>query len=99
MFYLYVLYSPSASKFYVGHSQNPIEALAFHNSDTESRYTGKYSDWEIRSVFEVSDSLEEALELKRFINKQKTRKLVLKLTDPKFEPSGALEKLKRTTLS
>jgi hypothetical protein len=38
------------------------------------------------------------LELKRFINKQKTRKLVLKLTDPKFEPSGVLEKLKRTTL-
>ncbi|RYE30299.1 MAG: GIY-YIG nuclease family protein, partial [Sphingobacteriales bacterium] len=42
MFYIYILYSPSADKFYVGYSTDPIRRLVEHNSTPHDTYTSKH---------------------------------------------------------
>lgn len=98
MFFLYILHSETANKYYVGHAENVQEALAYHNTNTEQKYTGKFQDWTIQAIFEVGKEKSTALEMEKFINKQKNIKLVLKLIDPAFEPSDKLAALVRVAL-
>jgi len=32
MFFIYIIYSPSADKYYIGHSDDPIRRLVNHNT-------------------------------------------------------------------
>jgi putative endonuclease len=98
MFHLYILFSASLQKFYIGHVIDPWVRLTLHNSDTSDKFTGKTSDWEMKAVFEVSENKKEAMELETFIKKQKNKKLLLKLIDPSFVPADKLSKLKRLPL-
>lgn len=50
MFYIYIIYSNDAEKFYVGHSENPWERILQHNIDRSDKYTGKYQNWELKAV-------------------------------------------------
>ena len=43
-FYFYIIYSPSADKFYYGHTNNLQERLKKHNSN-HNGFTGKSNDW------------------------------------------------------
>ena len=44
---LYILFSPKADKFYIGHTTEPIEVrVRKHNSDHKG-YTGKFNDWKV----------------------------------------------------
>jgi putative endonuclease len=95
MVYLYILHSTTADKYFVGHSENPWDSLAQHNSSTDNKYTGKFSDWKLMAVFEAGNTKAEALELEKFINRQKNIKLVLKLIDPTFIPADKLAQLVR----
>jgi putative endonuclease len=95
MFYLYILYSESAKRHYIGHSENPQERLAQHNANDTDKFTGKYSDWKMLAVFECGDNKEEAIELENFIKKQRNKKLLLKLIDPEFIPTDKLARLLR----
>ena len=97
MFYLYILYSDSAKRHYIGHSENPHERLVQHNSNDTDKYTGKFSDWKIMALFECGDSLTEVKQLEEFIKKQKSKKLLLKLIDPEFIPADKLAKLVRVS--
>ena len=94
-YYLYILFSKQADKFYVGHSNNPWERLLQHNSNKIEKYTGKYTDWEIKAVFYVSENRGDADKLERYIKRQKSRNLLLKLVDKDFSPTGELAQLDR----
>lgn len=98
MFYLYILHSVTANKYYVGHAENVQEALAYHNTGTEQKYTGKFQDWTLQAAFEAGKEKSGALEMEKFINKQKNIKLVLKLVDPAFVPADKLATLVRVAL-
>jgi len=98
MFYLYILHSSTANKYHVGHSDNYSAALDFHNTNTDHKYTGKFNDWNLISVFEAGPSREGALELEKFINRQKNIKLLMKLIDPAFVPADKLASLVRINL-
>lgn len=97
MFYIYIIYSNTAEKFYVGHSDNPWERLVQHNENEGDKYTGKYQNWELKAVFEVSENKEDALSIEKFIKRQKSKKLILKLIEPDFVPTGDLTQLVRVS--
>ncbi len=95
MFYIYIIYSNTAEKFYVGHSENPWDRLIQHNENEGDKYTGKYQNWELKAVFQVSENRGEALSIEKFIKRQKSKKLLLKLIEPDFVPTGDLAQLVR----
>ena len=98
MFYLYILYSDSAKRHYIGHSENPHERLVQHNSNDTDKYTGKFSDWKLMALFECGNSLADAKQMEEFIKKQKSKKLLLKLIDPSFIPADKLSILIRVPI-
>jgi len=95
MFYIYILYSDSADKFYVGHSSDPWQRLQQHLNNTGDKYTGSYKDWRITAVFEASIDKGEAMKIEKFIKKQKSRKLIEKMITPRFSGTGILAQLVR----
>jgi putative endonuclease len=95
MFYIYIIYSETADKYYTGYSEDPWSRIIQHNENDADKYTGKYDNWQLAAVFEVSEDRGEAMKLEKFIKKQKTKKLIDKLIDPDFVLTGALAQLVR----
>ena len=93
--YIYIIYSASADKYYVGFSADPWRRLTQHNENESDKYTGKYSNWELSAVFEVKAGPLSAQKIEVFIKKQKSRVLVERLIDPEFMPEGVLSQLVR----
>ncbi|WP_203256483.1 GIY-YIG nuclease family protein [Hyunsoonleella ulvae] len=95
MYYIYVLYSETYDRFYIGSSNNPWKRLETHNSIKFTTYTSKYRPWTLRAVFEAGFTRGEAEKFEKFIKKQKSRKLLEKLTDKNFILEGYLAQLVR----
>ena len=95
MFYIYILFSQEANLHYVGHTNSPEERLKQHNSNTSDKFTGKHKDWNMIALFQCGESRSEAMKIEKFIKKQKSKKLLHKLIDPDFTPTGELAKLVR----
>ncbi len=94
-FYIYILHSENAGKFYVGYSQDPWKRLIEHNTVEHLTYTSKYRPWQLKAVFYVGENESEAIKMERFIKKQKSRVLLENLINPKFQPSEKLAQLVR----
>jgi putative endonuclease len=99
MFYINILYSETAKRYYIGHSEHPHERLLQHNSNDTDKYTGKYADWKLMAIFECGSSIVEVQQMENFIKKQKSKKLLLKLIDPTFIPADKLSILIRVPLT
>lgn len=95
MFYVYIIHSNTADKYYTGYSEDPWERIIQHNQNDADKYTGKYGDWSLAAVFEVSEIRGEAMQLEKFIKKQKTKKLIEKLINPEYTPTDSLAQLVR----
>jgi putative endonuclease len=95
MYYLYVLYTAEADKYYVGQSSDPWKRLEWHNTNSGDTYTGKYNSWELVAVFFVSEERAQAVKIERYIKRQKSRRLIEKLLNPNFELTGELAQLVR----
>ncbi len=94
-YHVYILYSLSIDRYYVGYSGDPWKRLEQHNTNTAEKYTGKTKDWQLRAVFKVNGSESDAMKLERFIKKQKSRNLIERMCDDCFEPTGVLAQLVR----
>jgi putative endonuclease len=94
-YYIYILYSNEAKKFYVGHSNNPWKRVNEHLENEGNKFTGKYKDWELRAVFYISEVKGDADKLEKLIKRQKSRRLIEMLVDPDFIPSDKLAQLVR----
>lgn len=94
-YYIYILYSVSIDRYYVGYSSDPWIRLEQHLNNTKDKYTGQTKDWELKAIFKVSDDESEAIRIERFIKKQKSRKLIEQLCYPDFIPSAYLAQLVR----
>ncbi|MBL7788963.1 MAG: GIY-YIG nuclease family protein [Chitinophagales bacterium] len=95
MFYIYIIHSKTANKYYTGYSENPWERIQQHNENDLDKFTGKYDNWELAAVFKVSDNRGEAVLIEKFIKKQKSRKLIEKLVNPNYVPTDSLAQLVR----
>ena len=81
MYYLYILYSEPSDKYYVGYSSAPFRRLNEHNSSPLSTYTSKHRPWDLKAIYSCGDIETEAIEIERFIKRQKSRKLIQKLIE------------------
>ncbi len=95
MFYVYILFSEKFDKYYVGSSQNPWKRLQKHNTSEFNTFTSKYRPWALKAVFEAGNTRGEAEKIEKFIKKQKSRNLIMKLIQPNFFPKGKLSQLVR----
>jgi len=94
-YYIYILYSAHFDKFYIGQSSDVAKRLHHHNTDDKNTFTSKYRPWELKAVFKVGENRGDALKIERFIKRQKSKKLLIQLIDPTFEPDGRLAQLVR----
>ncbi len=84
MYYVYILYSLSADKFYIGQTGDVHKRLEEHNHPSvNSKFTAKYLPWELKMYFPVNENRADALKVESFIKAQKSRKFVIKLVDNK----------------
>ncbi len=74
----YILFSPSADKYYIGHTTEAVQIrLRKHLSD-HSGFTGKFKDWKLIYV-EPYNSKEPAYKREREVKLWKSRKRIEKL--------------------
>ncbi|MFV8467059.1 GIY-YIG nuclease family protein [Flavobacterium sp. LB1P62] len=79
MHHLYILYSKSATKFYIGETHNIDERIIKHNQHSYSEsFTKIANDWEVVLLFNCLDR-EEATFLEKFIKKMKSRVFIEKI--------------------
>jgi putative endonuclease len=79
MHHLYILYSKSATKFYIGETHNIDDRITKHNQHTYSdSFTKIANDWELVLLFNCSNR-EEAAFLEKFIKKMKSRIFIEKI--------------------
>lgn len=91
-YYVYILFSDSINKYYIGYSKDPWIRLKYHNSNETDKYTGKGKPWNLCAVF-LAENKTTAISCERFIKKQKSKMLIEKLCNPEFKMDGKLAQL------
>ena len=84
MFFIYILYSGSADRFYIGQTSDVERRLHEHNHPLKnSKFTSKYIPWELMLSFPVSEERAAAMKMEKFIKSQKSRSFIQKLIQNK----------------
>ena len=78
MFYLYILYSPSLNKYYVGSTGDALEERIRKHNTNHQGFTGGHGNWELKYSEEFNTKL-DAIAREKEIKKWKSRKLIEKL--------------------
>ena len=73
-FYVYIIYSKTKDKFYIGSTQNIEERISKHNNNHKG-FTGKNNDWELKYVEEFEDKY-QAMQRENEIKRKKSRKYI-----------------------
>ncbi|RYY46118.1 MAG: hypothetical protein EOO06_15185 [Chitinophagaceae bacterium] len=96
MYYIYVLYSESSDKYYVGYTTDITSRLRRHNEQEHfNTYTCKSRPWRVAALFWCGEDAGAAKRIECFIKRQKSRELLKRLCDLAFVPSGILAQLVR----
>jgi putative endonuclease len=86
MYYIYILYSESSDKYYVGYTDDPARRVIEHNTKPFNTYTSKHRPWKLVASFPAGESRSEAVKIERYIKKQKSRTFILKLIAHQQDP-------------
>jgi len=81
MFQIYILYSESADKYYIGHTDDVPRRIEEHNTVEKNTYTSHYRPWVLKVSFDVSESRGEARRVENYLKKLKSRKVIEKLIE------------------
>ena len=54
--FIYIIYSKTIDKHYVGYSKDPWVRVIQHNANSMDKYTGRAKDWILAAVFSVDDT-------------------------------------------
>ncbi len=76
--YVYILYSETIDRYYVGKSDNPLERLNFHNSEFNKIWTKRGQPWVSKKVIPFENST-LASKAEIFIKKQKSSVFIQKI--------------------
>lgn len=82
MFCIYILYSTSSDKYYIGYTKDITRRMFMHNNPIDNKYTSKHIPWELKKWFEVGLNKTIALKMERKIKNMKSRKFIEKLLIP-----------------
>ena len=80
MYYLYILYSQSARKYYVGSSNDISRRLLEHNDVESSHYTKRHQPWKLVYA-EKYVSKTFAIQRERYIKRMKSKKYIERLVE------------------
>jgi putative endonuclease len=94
MYYIYILYSESSDRYYVGYTSDYKRRITEHNSSERDTYTSKHRPWILKALFECGQDEGTAKKMEVFIKKQKSRKLLEMMATGK-NLSGELAQLVR----
>lgn len=83
MYYIYILYSRTSDKYYVGYSDDPFRRLKEHNTSSFNTYTSKHRPWEFAVLFECGSERSAAMKTEKFIKNQKSRRFIEQLITAK----------------
>ncbi len=78
-YYLYVLYSSSSDKYYVGYSSDVGARVEQHNTSGRSTYTSKHRPWVLVKQWELGEDRGFAMRIERGVKRMKSRKFVERL--------------------
>ncbi|MFN3196006.1 MAG: GIY-YIG nuclease family protein [Chlorobiota bacterium] len=73
--YVYILYSESISRYYIGFTNDVKERLRKHNSQ-HNGYTSKGQLWRIVKTYDVEDK-SEAIQLEKKIKKRGAKRYII----------------------
>jgi putative endonuclease len=81
VFYLYILYSSSSDKYYVGYTSDFRRRILEHNDISEGKntFTRRNGPWELKCVLDCGQSESETIKIERWVKNQKSRKLIEKI--------------------
>ncbi|MCB9052821.1 MAG: GIY-YIG nuclease family protein [Lewinellaceae bacterium] len=88
MHYVYILYSPSADKFYVGQTPDIQTRLLFHNHLSENSFTSRFRPWQLKRAIPLNNR-SQAMIIERYIKGRKSSQYIRKL----IEDTSAVENL------
>jgi putative endonuclease len=74
MFYLYIIYSASANKYYVGHSVDPWKRLIEHNTSPLQAILRNTVPGCLKAVFQCGTTKAEAMQIEKICQKTKEQK-------------------------
>ena len=80
MYTVYILYSVSANKFYIGFTGDPVEMRLRKHLAIHKGFTAKQLDWKIVYT-EIHNSKQNAMRREKEIKNWKSRKMIEKLID------------------
>ncbi|MBK5213266.1 MAG: GIY-YIG nuclease family protein [Flavobacteriaceae bacterium] len=81
MHYLYIIYSETINRYYIGESHDADERLKQHNIHYfKSNFTKASNDWKL-SLKYLCRNKEEAVFLEKFIKKMKSRVFIKKVIE------------------
>ncbi|MDD5569869.1 MAG: GIY-YIG nuclease family protein [Bacteroidales bacterium] len=81
MYYIYILYSESSDKYYIGHTDNIDRRLLEHNFSERNTYTSKYRPWILKATYSCGNKRSIAMKIEKIIKQQKNRNFIKKLID------------------
>ncbi|MFL5729985.1 MAG: GIY-YIG nuclease family protein [Cytophagaceae bacterium] len=81
MYFIYILYSPSFDKYYVGYTHDYSQRLISHNTTDRNTFTSKYRPWEIKALFQVGDVEAKPVRIEKFIKRQKSKAFLIRLIE------------------
>ena len=79
MFSVYIIYSPSLDKYYIGYTSDITKRMQEHNTGV-STFTSRASDWQIKYL-ESYPTREDARKREQFIKAKKSRKYLIWLIE------------------
>ena len=86
MYSVYILYSDSSDKYYIGHTENIDKRLHQHNNPIEySKYTSKHLPWTLVVNIPKYATRAEAMKVEKFIKKQKSKKFIQDIISQKVQ--------------
>ena len=91
-FYIYILWSKTSEKYYVGFSEDVIRRLDQHNNARRTKYTSKHLPWILAGYFAISNDRGAAMRAEKIIKKRKSRQYIERLL------TSALEQFKLAQL-
>ena len=82
-FYVYILFSPSLNRYYIGHT-GQLDDRLFRHTNSGSKSTKAAHDWQL--VYSESyPSRSDAMKRESFIKKQKSRRFIETLIQTKTD--------------
>ncbi len=77
-YYVYILYSLSYDRYYIGHTNDIFRRVEEHNTNSRMTYTHKYRPWKLKTHYEFG-SRSNAMKIEKYIKRMKSRKVIERL--------------------